>query len=472
MGSLALGAKVLSVPPVFDLRLASILLREARLEPYASKETGEAFVAHTVRELYRAGLVTPFTSWWRFADPVRTDMLGSLQSEDAALYARLAAKVVHAMSNGSGDLMRKALGERGAAITAAVLGVAVAQREDSSAFKELVNELGTSSQQGRAGDALSVVRLLATIPRTPDRERQMRFLAGLSAWQVGNKAEAIPHFVVVWKAGIEDQAYGIASHLLAAWEQARRRPELAYPYAIDAVKALRRIGDQRGVALALTTLGRVERDLIDINSPLATNADAIKTLESAVTTARAISPRQAAVALGFLAGALQHARRWDEALEVAEEAESLFPPDDVELLHVLTMLGSLYRSVGRHEDGRRALLKGVEIAESVEDDMQVAILANVLAGNERYAKRLDDAVKHARLSVALGEKLGNIRHLSQAYNTLARVLADAASTATDIEEALSAAEKSKALLKELGDTRGQVFIERTIQEIVKKRDRM
>lgn len=471
MGTLALGARVLSVPPVFDVKLASILLREAGLAPNGSEESGEPFVEGMVRELYRAGLVTPFASWWRFAEPVRAEILASLQSDDSALYARLAAKLVHAMSNGSGALMRKALGDRGAEITAAVLGLAVAQREDLAAFKVLVDELGTSSMQGRAGDALSVTHLLATVPRTPDRERQMRFLTGLAAWQVGNRAAALPHFIAVWKAGIEDQAYGIATHLLAAWEQARHRPEQAYPYAMDALKALRRIGDQRGVALVLTTLGRVERDLIDINSPLAANADAIKTLESAVTAARAISPRQVAIALAVLAGALQHARRWDEALEVAEEAERLFQPDDVELLPVLTLLGSLYRSVGRHEDGRRALLKGIEIAESVEDDLQVAILANVLAGNERYAKRLEDAVKHARMSVALGEKLGNIRHLSQAYNTLARVLADAAFTAADFEEALLAAEKSKTLLKELGDTRGQTFVERTIQEIVRKRDR-
>jgi tetratricopeptide (TPR) repeat protein len=466
MTSLAHEARVLSVAPVFDAYLAGKLLDEAGLLRAHNIREREASLV--IGRLLQAGLITRFATWWRFSEPVRAFLLVSLQNDEAGLYVRLSRSLVKAMSNGSGEMFRAAVGDRGTDLTAAVLTLASATEDEPKAFADLVDELGVSSLQHRTGDVLAVSRLLAQAPPSSDRRRQMEFVSGLAKWQVGDRKDAVPHFVAVWQAGVEDQAYGIAAHLIAAWEQGRRKPERAYPFARDAVKALGRIGDRRGLSLSLSTLGRVERDLVDSKSELAGNLNPIETLNRAVTVAREISPRQTGIALGFLAGALQHARRWDEALEVAEEAERLIPTGDIELLPVLTLLGSLYRSVGRGQDGRRALLKGMRIAEDTEDHLQVAMMSNVLAGNERYAGLLDSAVKHARRSVEIGESLGNERHLSHAYNTLARVLLDAGSTRADLTESLAAAEKSRALLRKFGDTRGIAFIEETIARIQKK----
>lgn len=470
MTPLAQMARALSVPPVFDSPLAGSLLKVAGLTVNGGGRSEGEFGNDVVRRLSRCGLVTSFASWWRFAEPVRRDFLNSLQRDEPRTYQSIAGAVVHAMSNGSGELMRQALGPRGAELTSAVLGLAAAGKEEAKAFQALVDELGTSSVRGRMGDVEAVSRLMRDLPTSSDRDRQQRFVSGLGAWQDGRRREAATHFAVVWQAGITDKAYGIAAHLLAAFELGERRPESAYQFALNAVTVLRNLGDLRGEALTLTTLGRVERDLVDSGSELKEGLDPIRTLERAVQVSHQVSPRLAGISLGYLAGALQHLRRWDEALEIAEEAEALIPTDDEAQLPILTALGSLYRSAGRLGESRRALRRGIEIAESADDDLQVAILLNVLAGNERYVGMLSEAVRDARRSVEIGLELGNSRHLSQAYNTLARILLDAASTRDDFTDALKVAQTSQAMLRELGDRRGLTFIERTINQIKEKMD--
>jgi len=471
MTTLTQTAKILSVPPVFDARLATSLLKAVGVSP-RNDEVSEAELGNdVVRKLARSGLVNSFATWWRFAESVRHDFVRSLQRDEPAVYELVADAVVYAMSNGSGELMRQALGERGAQLTSTVFELASSAREER-AFQGLVDQLGTSAGAGRIGDVHAVSRLMRDLPISSDRERQNRFISGLGAWQDDRRREAATHFAFVWQAQVEDRAYGIAAHLLAAFEQAERRTESAFQFAVAAVKVLRRLGDLRGEALALTTLGRIERDLVDMGSELAGGVDPIETLERAVQVGREVSPRHAGIALGYLAGALQHLRRWDEALEVAQEAEAVIPDDDEAQLPILTALGSLYRSTGRFDDSRRALKRGVDIAESAEDYLQEAILLNVLAGSERYVGMLDDAVRHARRSVEIGLMLGHRRHLSQAYNTLARVLLDAASTPQNLREALDAATNSEQILKELNDRRGLSFIQKTIQQIESKlRDR-
>lgn len=467
MNTLLQAAKILSVPPIFDSSLAGTLLRTARVS--ALDAMGDADLGqYAVRQLGRVGVIAPFSSWWRFPEPVRHDFLRSFQRDHLEIYQSVAAATVHAMSNGSSELMIRALGQRGTKLTAAVLELATGGKAEERAFGTLVDELGTSASSGRMGDADAASRLMHDIPASADRERQHRFVSGLAAWQDGRKKEAAEDFAFVWRAGIEDKAYGIAAHLLAAFEQGRRNPESAYQFALAAVRVLSMLGDTRGQVLALTTLGRIERDIVDAGSELATGLDPVQTLERAVEIAHELSPRLAGISIGYLAGVLQHLRRWDDALELAEEAQALIPADDEAQLPVLTALGSLYRSTGQFEKSRDALRRGIEIAESVDDQLQVAILLNVLAGSERYVGLLKEAVQDAKRSVELGEKLGNRHHLSQAYNTLARVLLDAALTPHDLAIALDAAQKSQRLLKEMGDRRGLKFIENTIGQIEQK----
>jgi tetratricopeptide (TPR) repeat protein len=457
-----LEAQILSVPPVFDSRLAGTLLVAAGI---GRADEIDHLGASAVQSLIRSGVTSPGRGWWIFDEPVRADLLSTFQKVHLDLYRTVAQATVHSMANGSAHLMEQALGRHGAGLTASVLSLGVAGDAESKVFGRLVRELETSAQAGRVGDTTAVGRLLEYIPPTVDRDRQRNFISGLTAWQNGMRPTAASRFLAVWRSGIEDEAYAISAHLLAAYEQARNNPEGALPYATHAVRVLEALDDRRGLALALTTLGRIERDLVDRDPDAGTEMVPLNTLQRAVDVGRESSLRQAGIALGYLAGALQRQNLYDEALDAAEESKTLMLENDPALLPVLTLLGSLYQSVGEFEKGRDALLAGIDLAESVEDSLQLAILLNVLAGSDRRTGRLDDAVRHARRSVELGLALNNDRHLSQAYNTLATVLVEASRSSSDLTEALDVAVKSRALLGKLGDTRGMRMIERTIRTI-------
>ena len=183
---------------------------------------------------------------------------------------------------------------------------------------------------------------------------------------------------------------------------------------------------------------------------------------------REASNRQAGIALGYLAGALQHLALYDEALDAAEEAQELIPPNDPSLLPVLTLLGSLYRSAGDSIKAESVALQGAKIAESLGDRLQLAILLNVMAGISRRSD-ITRAEGYARRSVELGLRLNNPRHLSQAYNTLASVLLDVRHRQGALDEAEEMAERSKELLTRLGDMRGLRFVERTLEGIRRAR---
>lgn len=463
-------AQILSVAPFFDEEIAGGLL--SQFLP-VSDQTADPISLGTnaIRSLSFFGIISRGDGWCKINEGIRRRLVSDFKQEDSPRYSAAFSYYVNRVSDGKASVISSAVGNRAVDMYVAILRMSSSADQELPAFDALVGALSESAQSGRNGDALAASRLLEDIPLTEDRTRQRTFLRGWSLWNDERRAEAAPHLKYVWDAPVRDVAFGIAAHLLAAHYQIEGNARDALLYATESVNTLKTLGDTRGKAMAMTTLGRVERDLIERDPNLMDlGMDPIQTLQDAAEVAFAVSPRQAGVALTFLAGALQHQEQYEEALAAAKEAYDLLSERDPSRLRTISLVGGLHRTLGNLEEAQEILVEGVELARVTGQTLQEAILLNVLASNERVLKRFTDAIEHAAASVSLGRRLGHDKHLSRALHTQARILLDRADSMKDLEAAEAAAREAKAILELREDSRGLRFVETTIGLIQNRRD--
>jgi tetratricopeptide (TPR) repeat protein len=465
-------AKLLSIPPAFDEHLAAVLVSNfGTTQPSTAPEVSAERARRFIHELNHAGLLIRGNGWFRVNESLRTQLSAELRRDDFGLYVDVVASCVAHMSNGSKNVLIAAAGSHGAEIVLSILRMeAGSAAEEFGAFDDLVNNLNQSSQRGRYGDASAAARLVDDLPLTEDRGRQRAFLTGLVLWNDDRKTEAIVHLEKVWKGPPRDLAFAIAAHLMAAHHQAQGNAGEALLYATESRDTLREIGDSRGLAMVLTTLGRIERDLVERDPQAAEiGMNPIATLQEAADLALGIgNPVQAGLALAYIAGVQQHDEDYEEALATALEARALVPDRNPVLLQIIPLLVSLYRTLGRFDEALVASDEGSTIARTLGDRRHQAILLNTQASLERQIGQLADSQKHALASVELGRALGNSKHVSRALNTLARVLTEVATDRESLAKARSAAEESRSILTSLQDVRGLRMIERTIGLIDKR----
>lgn len=484
-------AQVLSVAPVFDEDTATLMGRlfAGRLVEDSDEGFQDAF-----RELRLAGLIIGTEGAWRVADPLRADLRARLRDDHPNLFAIIAQAFIEHADNGFGPQLRQVLGDFGASLNLATLEIAAARqtRSGEQAFSRLIDVVSLATHAGRTGDAGAAVRLVAALPYEESRSRQISFLSGLSAWHQGNRESAIDNFETVLSEDVRDKAAAISAHLVGVQRHHLGSSSEALRLLHYSVDLLRDLDDSRGLALSLTSLGRIERDRFSQAGGVGAEevefdpsetgvrigdeqlyeeleiSDGISTLEEAVTVAYLVDERTAGVALIELAAALERLDLADAAIATAEEARDLIPNGDPQYLHALTVLGGLYRGLGRYEDAARVLEEGIELAEDYEEILPLAKLLNVLASSERNKGQSDLAVLHASQSVDLGRKLKDRRHLSHALHTLAGALIDTAKTDDDRRQAESYLDEADRLLKKLNDRRGLRMVAQTRQRLKSK----
>jgi tetratricopeptide (TPR) repeat protein len=471
-------AQLLSVPPAFDEATVAELGDEfaGRLAFGAGEASGDAF-----RELRLAGLIVRTRDGWRVVDPLRGELRRKLQRENDEIFQKVAGSLLDDAQNGLRSTLDRVLGVYGARVNVAVLRVA-SRPHDARAFDDLVDVVERGSHLGRHADSLSAAILLRQLPETPERGRQIEFLEALFDWYQGRRNQALEHFTRVLRSDDLDRAAAIAAHLAGVTLAAEGNAEAGTALLQRSVDVNRRLEHKRGLAVTLTSLGRVQRDLTlqlpfhatdydeegHDDSPRPSEVDerlegAVRALEEAFLLGLELGDeRISGVALLELAITYQRRGFTELAIELATEARQRIPRTDPTTVRAHVILGSLYKDTGDHEAAAQILEEGSRLAsETSAPSLTLAGLFNVLASSERKRGKLENALRHARMSVQLGRELGNARHLSQALHTLATVLGDLAETEGEFVEAEQALEESEALLRALHDDRGRDLISRT-----------
>lgn len=354
-------ARVLSVAPFFDSSTAADIVSTFA----GDVVSGADKVAASFSELRLSGLLEKEGVSWRIAEPARQDYLEEMKTDHVETYRGAVGLFLTHATNGFGPSLAATVGDRGADLLIRVMRLAVADSPDA-AFAEVIEQVQAGGRSGRESDARIAQHVIRDLPGYRERDRHLALLLGLELWRAEHHAEARQHFERVLKEQSSDLASAIAAHLLAVSWREVGEDERASAYVTEAVGTLRSLGDRRGLRMALTTLGGVERELFsrllaraddsNLGAPERSNLldeaqvhfDAAQdALDEAIGIGDDLADKSGAGAAKLeLASCFQ---RWGEvwtALEVAEDARESLDPQDSDYLRALTLLASLYRDVG------------------------------------------------------------------------------------------------------------------------------
>jgi tetratricopeptide (TPR) repeat protein len=466
---------ILSAVPVFDRAAADELL--ATLADRVIE--GASQVSNPLSLLRCAGVVDYSSTLMRVTSPLRSDCVKVLRESYSDVYRDAARIFVAHASNGLRSALERELGGVGAAIVVDGMG-SLAEDDGGQAFARLVQTVQSRSRPSAATHAYVV---LSQFPSGTGRQRELEFLAGLREWYRNNQSGARPHFERVRAVEKTDVADAIANHLLAVEAFSRGEVDSGGLYLKRSIASLRVLEDERGLALALTTLGAVEREVTsnilaraeragsEDTYPLLREAEAHfescqDALDEAIGHAQQSGSR-AIEAVAVLELAVSYAR-WGEielAVELAEQARGLLSRHDANYVRAVTLLASLYRDLQQYDLARDALETAAELSKEMSlPTLSLAKMLNVQASVARREGRFSDARSLAERSIELGNDMGNVRHVAHATHTLARVLGDAGERL--IAESLLV--RAREMLEALQDERGMAMVDRT-HDVIRRR---
>ncbi|WP_155946482.1 tetratricopeptide repeat protein [Mycobacterium sp. URHD0025] len=461
-------ASVLSVAPAFDNHVAAGILGSS--EDWLTR-FGGGDKTDPITSLRLAGLLVEWSGVMRIADPLKSELASRLAAESPATYRACAHTFSAHARNGFHTRLAQVLGDRGAAVSVAVLDVAGADPDsESSSIRSLIATLQTSSS--RPVDTAAAIRQLSQSPaRRTTTDRLAAFLTGLHDWRLGRHDEASHQLELVLASRRDDQIEAIARHLVGVYRAEQRDFDSSLLYLETASDLLRRLGDRRGLTQALTSFGRVLAGSAMSHVAFPNKPDfeteqlvrAAKILDEAIAMGQDLHDNVlAGRAILELARVEYASERIDAAIDLAEDAARVLSHHQPDLVNVYTYMGTWYREAGRTDEAREVLRKAAEIAEkSGSSDAALGRILNVQASADRRAGLTDEAIRNARDSVEIGRRLGDNRHTAHALHTLAASLLDL-NTQEAQKEAILLLNEARALLEHLGDSKGVGMVDTTL----------
>lgn len=445
--------EILSAAPWFDDKTAAALLQVGLPEPEASNQY-EA-IRRSGALLYRNGL-------WRVPDPLRSELRTQLHARDEEFYAEILHVYGRHSSNGMAQALSTVLGRSGAAVTTEVLNYVsesgTSGVQSHGAFNRLQDLVYHTSSRPPADVARDVARLLGIYG--VGRSRAMEFFLGLSHWNRNERVEAVAFFDVVLRERANDTIAAIAGHLVGVFEYAMGNIEEARAMVEAAITILRSLGDIEGLAVTLSTLGRIERGEYRSTGEKRYIEASITALEEAETISVGSTRSRS---LELLAKSYADHSRFDDARAAAQEAARIAPSGEDGVAARMT-LALVERADGDFVAYSRAIEDALQIAERDRvEGLRLASLLNMAATSQRSRGDLPAAEGLARRSLAMGRRLRDRRHIAHSAHTLAGILVDAAShgAEVDLDEALALLEESRLILVHLRDTRGVRLVDET-----------
>lgn len=443
---------VLSCAPCFDTEMAADLLSLVGMD-------GEA-TGNYLRDLHATNLTRVLGVVSRVAEPLRTEMRGSLYREHEDVYRQaLGMFAAHAL-NGSGAKVADVLGHRGARLSAHVLAC-VAEPNSPDHVADLVRVVQERSDRFEADLAADAANLLERYQFGADRRSD--FFTGLSLWTRGRKFEASGYFERVLALNVPDKATGISAHLLGVAHYSAGQLGESEELLNVARRVLEDLGDSDGLSMVLTTFGRLKRDQYRLTDDTESLASCRAALEEALGIVPSDSPQEGRV-LQALAMILTDTGD-PEAISFGERAVTL-AKDPVDKVAAMTSLALIYRDFDDLGQSAERLSQAAALAlEHEMGGIELARLMNVQAGHERRQQNWDKASSFARTSLAMGRRLKDRRHIAHAAHTLAAIGTDQLEHQHPLDIAVEDVElllvESRRILAGLRDARGVEMVDRT-----------
>jgi tetratricopeptide (TPR) repeat protein len=478
-------AQLLSPLPLFDEALATAVLGlRSDVHPGESPSDPSESSSDIFERLVLSGLVSRYSDLMRVSDPIRISLIKEFRQADSAKHREVLLAFDHAARNGLQDRLVAVLGQHATTVQIAVLGLMAKEGDSREPLDTLLAAVRTSFEAGRTGDADAAARLLAS-EGNGEFNRQSLLLSGLAHWERDDFANAVDCFTRILLDPVADSATAISAHLSAVYEAQKFDMRSALNHARQAVQVLDQLGDELGLSMALTTLGRIESEAASqqmalyesrepARGPSREESEASELASSAlVHLERAVGLTQGRDWLGSrsqveLAKALAKQGFIEEADDVAADAEAALSLADPRYLDSLIDLASVLRTTGNYDGVRRLLSIGMEHARSRGELIRIARMLNVLASAERRLDRRDLALVHASESVRIGRVLNDRAHLSHALHTLGAVLADPPNTREDLAQAETLLLEARSLHSSR-DAKGLRMIDRTTQRVRQQR---
>jgi tetratricopeptide (TPR) repeat protein len=423
--------ELLGALPFFDLDLGAdvVSLIGRNIDDDALRQWSGQYVF----DLAASGLLEDVKGLLRVPEPQR-NRFAHLWADKGDLITEALERFEAHASNQLRHRLNRILGSRPAELLIQSVRVA-ADRQGTKSFDQLIDTVHESERLGRSTDAENAA---ATLRRyLGDEDRRLVFLDALAKWQIGNRAAAASGFEQVLSVRSKDKAEGIAAHLLATYRHELEIPDDGKPIQLlaRAERALRAVHDNWGLSLTYSTHGRVLRDHAKRVDP----ADAALLQKSLAEYSRA-EKALAKIAvddlpdrsrsLGWIrlakAETLNEQGEVRAAIEIAEDVLSFLPDSAYEKLYCRSLLARLYRDGKRVGDALEVLNRDVirRVRATRRTDAEVARALNILATVQRASGDLAGAERSAAESFALGESLGDRRHIVHSGQTLAAIKFD------------------------------------------------
>lgn len=416
MASSMLGRlRVLSAAPWFDEPTAADLLQ---LAP-GSDSLRDGEDPPSLRDIRLSGVLIHRGNASRVAEPLRSELRNSLYSENEELYLRAIGVFVQHAQNGFSSALTAVMGSHGSWLNVKALSVVAG--DDGSAFDDLIDGVQESRVRSSSAVAEDAARLIEHYSFKTDRRTD--FLNGLALWNRGERVAATMHFERVLEEKRDDRASAISGHLVGVTRYSEGELGSAIELLSESVQILRELEDLPGLAVTLTTLGRVHREVFRTHESHADLVRAIQVLEEAAELAPRVSVGRGR-ALTALAQCYQDDGDSDRALRLASDAVELLSAGD-DAVSARTTLALISREVGDETGYEAALEDAARYAEKHHvGDVQLARLLNMLAASRRRAGDLEGARDAAQRSLQMGRRMNDQRHIAHAAHTLAAINLD------------------------------------------------
>ena len=212
----------------------------------------------------------------------------------------------------------------------------------------------------------------------------------------------------------------------------------------------RKLEDQRGQAIALTSLGKVLQRQGNFNEAMSAFKLGAK-LEMELG-----NQHGEAIVLNSLGGVLQRQGNFDEAVDAFKRSAAI----EEELCNqhgqakVLNSLGGVLQRQGNFDEAVDAFKRSYDLLVKLEDFRGQAMVLNSLGGVLQRQGNFDGAVDAFKRSATIEEELGNKRGQAMVLNSLGGVL----QRQGNFDEAADAFKRSATIEEELGNKRGQAMV--------------
>ena len=222
--------------------------------------------------------------------------------------------------------------------------------------------------------------------------------------------------------------------------------KLAISYNQQAIKLSKKIGYRKGYLLGVLNLGRIQ---LNINKY--EKADSLFSIALIYAENESMDDH-IPTCLGCLGMVNEKLYNYTEGLEYYSKSKAAFKSigDSTGIIKCYINISTIYKNIGDRANAMKFILKGLEIAEILNDDFQIGVCLNNLSILYQESGKNDIAIPYffrfAEICIEVGDSLG----LAKAYNNIGVSYSELSNNNLALEYFLKSVEIREKLNNQIG----------------------